>query len=349
MLEASPIRPISQNNFCALVTVTFFACSSALALANEPDSIVNFDVPALAPVHEVFFDGPEFSQEKTIELVLPISTEINLDNRQNIREFRFDVRWNRDVFPIVDYGPKTQTVSDINGLVSVESSKEKKIDFGLNANGSIEPFSTNGNFDATSRNSERTTFQRVPEHEVLVASGTIARGTGAFFRFHPSKTESLEGGRDLVVAFRVPRQWRAGLLQVQCRAAGERRIVGAWKEPLEIGRSFVVPIYLESDDQGRRSATEFVQSEQNLRRSWNGSQTNHQKKSDNFWPHPIFGNPIFKSNVNQNHLPQDWVHRLIQSGEDGYLNKYQQLLSQEVAVDAGKFVQARKNLLQLNR
>ncbi len=332
---------------CAITFVSLLALGSSATNipANEFASPISFDAPALIAVQEVLLEEDLAGIEKTIEVIVPISSEIQLADRQNIREFRFDVSWNREVFPIVDYGPKTKTFSDIEGLVNVESSSDKRGSVGFNLSGAVDPINTSAKLDASSSNSQRESYQRIPNHEVLVASGTVSRGTGAFFRFHPSKIETLEGGRDLIVAFRVPRDWRAGLLQVQCRAVGERRIVGAWKEPLEFGRSFIVPIYLEGDDQGRRSATEFVRSEQTLRKSWTRSRSN--RSGSELWPHPIFGNSPFKSNANS--IPEQWVHLLIQSGDDAYLEKYQRQLPQEVAVDAGKFVQARKNLLQLNR
>ena len=98
--------------------------------------------------------------------------------------------------------------------------------------------------DLSQRTGSKLRYQEVPQHEVLVASGTVQRGTGAFFRFHPSKRETLEGGRDLMVAYRVPVNWRGGLLKIECRANGSRKVIGAWRDPIEESRSFIVPLSL---------------------------------------------------------------------------------------------------------
>jgi hypothetical protein len=309
------------------------------------DDSVEFDVPAFVGVREILplpIYGPELpssfsapSEEKTIELLLPISSVIGASDRGDVKEFRFDVSWVRSVYPILDYGPKTQTVSDVEGLLNIEENRERSSKAGFNftakpleiGNGSLTA-------DVGGRKSERLSFQRIPQHEVLVASGTIDRGTGAFFRFHASKTETLEGSRNLLLAYRVPQSWRNGLLKVECRATGKRR-VGFWDEPIDFGRSFVVPLFIEGDSVGQQMAIDFVRAEQDLRKSWNEFEA-ELKKSRGPFSIKLFGG--------ENKLPKDWPHLLIQSGDDQYLSRYQNFLSKDLAVTAGRFVQARSSL-----
>ena len=315
---------------------------SAIASADEP--VVRFDVPALIAAYEVNHAPTWSSAEKSIEVVVPVSTEIRPNDRKNIHEFRFDISWNRDVYPIVDYGPKTQTVSAIQGLISIDQSNDQNTGFGFSADGSAEVVNADLSFNAKKSSEHHESYKRLPQHEVLVASGTVERGTGAFFRFHPSTQETLEGGRDLVVVFRVPANWRSGLLQVQCRAVGSRRVAGLWSEPVRPGRSFVVPLYLATDESARLSASEFVRAEQQLRRSWLESGEQRLGKTTQGWPQVSFASPFAKS---QPPLPEDWPHLLIQSGNDAWLDQYQARLPQDVAVKAGQFVQARRSLLRL--
>lgn len=326
-------------------TLVVLLVSSSLPalIAGEPK--IEFDAPAFAGVRENLVQPiygpalpttfPVVSNEKTIEILLPISSVIDSRNRGNIEEFRFDVSWVRSVYPIVEFGPKTQTVSDVDGLLTVEENAEKnsKASFNLTAK-PLDLGTGNLTADIGGRNSERLSYHRIPQHEILVASGTIDRGTGAFFRFHASKTETLEGSRNLLLMYRVPESWRNGILKVECRATGKRR-VGFWDEPFESGRSFVVPLFIEGDSVGQQRAIELVRAEQSLRKSWQQFQHQLQKTKSRF---------PFGLAQSQSQLPQDWPHLLIQSGDDEYLSHYQDFLTKDLAVAAGKFVQARSSL-----
>ncbi|MFT7632512.1 MAG: hypothetical protein ACI87E_003564 [Mariniblastus sp.] len=322
-----------------------FVVAGGVLFADDPP--VKFDVPSLVSVHELeFAEGHESARSpnlKIVEVVIPVSTEIGFRDRENIDEFRFDVYWNRNVYPIDNYSPRTQTVSDVEGLIAVEKGTDTSAGVGFNLKGSVEAFSGNAEADLSQRTTTKLRYSEVPQHEVLVASGTIRRGTGAFFRFHPSKRETLEGGRDLIVAFRVPQSWRGGVIKVECRAAGHRKIMGSWREPFEENRAFVLPIYLEGDDQARQAAEAFVRKEQGLRRNWQS----HQKQAR---PQPVglfslTGRPAASGSS----LPSEWVHHLIQSGNDSYLNRYREKIPSNVVDAAEQFVAARKELFAFSR
>lgn len=315
------------------------------SFAQVGDPPVVFDVPALVPASRLPIPEGQLAtgQEQIIEVGIPVSAQIALDSRGDIDEFRFDISWNRNVYPIADYAPKTQTASSIEGTISIDRSRDKN----ASLNASLIPLlgesiSGNAKFDLSNRKNERESFKEIPQHDVLVASGTIHRGTGAFFRFHPSRTETLEGGRELVVAFRVPLSWRGGLLKVECRGHGNRKILGSWKEPISQERAFLVPIYLAGDEAARTAAVEFVRSEQGLKMYWQRhlqSQPEVSVGPFSFLPREPASKPV----------PDYWVHQLIQSGSDEPLNRYQARLPQEVAEAAASFVAARQSLFEFGR
>ncbi len=316
--------------------------------AEEP--AVSFDVPALLSAREIPFDSVHFATttQKTIEVIVPVTSEIVSADQGNIIAFRFDVFWNRHPFPICDYGPKSQTVSDIAGTISVDRSIEKNSTLGLKLSGGFQNTATGtGHAELTNREGTKVQYHEIPQHEVLVAAGTIRRGTGAFFRFHPSRVETLEGGRDLILAFQVPQSWRGGLIQVECTATGSRKVL-AWQEPFEVSQVFIVPIFLDSDDSARLSATQFVRREQQLRQSWQRYQT----ESESAQPQSPFSAVIFsassrKKNTSRS-LPENWVHTLIQTNNTP-LEKYHGQLPADLATAATEFVHARAELLELSR
>ena len=319
--------------------------------ADQPP--VKFDVPALISVSDLETTNnsaghesvePFSANEKTIQAIIPVSSEVRSGDRGNVEEFRFDVFWNRNAYLIADYGPQTQTVSDIEGLVAVEKIHERKRGLGLDLEtGYQDLVSANARGELSSGSSTDTKYNEVPQHDVLIASGTVRRGTGAFFRFHPSRRETLEGGRDLVVEFRVPVSWRGGLLKVECRAQGHRKVIGSWREPFQESRSFVVPIYLDGDDQARQAAMSFAQTEQKLRANWGQYVKEDQRKQSA----KLLG--IFNSSSGSASLPEQWMHYLIQSGNDVYLTRYRSQLPSSIAKAAQEFVSARQGLLKLSR
>jgi len=309
-------------------------CSVFSVQLSHAQTNVEFDVPAIVAAREVA--PSSFVDDKLIEVVLPISTAITSKYRGNIEEFRFDVSWNRSVYGICDYGPKTQTASAIEGLKTVEKNLSRHASMNLSFKSKpLELLSANLGSSIDGSNSSRESFQEIPQHEVLVASGTIDRGTGAFFRFHQSRTNTLEGSRDLLLKYRVPKDWQNGILKVECSGFGKRPVAGGlWDEPIETGRAFVVPVYLEKNSSAQNLAIDFAKAEQDLRKAWFGFE-NRMKKA----------NPLMfaVSRINSQ-LPEKWPHLLIQSGDDRYLSEFEGFLTQEVAVSAGKFVQARNSL-----
>lgn len=338
--------------FLLLIAVTGTSCVFTEAIyADEPP--IKFDVPALVAVGELETASSangrlsvrrDSTNEKTIRVVIPVSSEVRNSDRGNVEEFRFDVFWNRNAYPIAGYGPQTKTVSDIDGLISVEKVQERNKGLGLDLETGYQDLVLgNAKAEISKKNGTKIKYNEVPQHDVLIASGTVRRGTGAFFRFHPSKRETLEGGRDLIVEYRVPLSWRGGVLKVECRAQGHRKIIGSWRESFKESRSFVVPIYLDGDDEARQAAMSFAQTEQKLRANWGRHVNRDQRKQ----PQSLL--EIFNSSSNSANLPDQWMHYLIQSGNDVYLTRYRSRLPDSIAMAAEDFVAARQGLLKLSR
>ena len=256
-------RPVQTFS---LIVFLFSHASSASSVAADADAAVRFDVPALSEA--VLVSDSQFQDDElmAIRLSVPVTSEIASADRGHISEFRYDIQWEQARYPLIEFGPRTRTTSIVEGTIQVKKQAERKLKLGLALNG-IDPPGLAGtaNVEAGVSNSESNQYQEIPQQDILVASGTTDRGTGVFFRFHRSRQETLEGSRTLNVSFRVPREWKAGLLQVKCRASGERKIAGIWKEPIEIVRSFTLPVYLADRAEARARAVEYVRAETGFR------------------------------------------------------------------------------------
>lgn len=305
------------------------------------DAAIEFDVPAMLPVVELI---APVTDDKIIEIVIPVTAEIRPRDRDYVDEFRFDVSWNRHTFPVEDYGPKSQMVSSISGNITVDASDDFTAGVGLIGNSDKLEFATvTGNANVSKHSSQRKSYQEIPQHHPLIASGTINRGTGAFFRFHCSRTETLEGGRDVVIAYRVTRDWRGGVLKVRCTALGQRKILGAIPDDFEVGKVFMVPVYLEGDGDARGLAKDVVVAEQSLRENWSRySRARHPTGSAVL----LAGfNPFIQPSA----ISEQWVHELIQGSDDRALREIEGPLPKSTAALAEEFVSCRKRLMELSR
>ena len=333
--------PVMRLKQCLFVLLAILPTS----FAHAGDAAIEFDVPAMLPVVEVIAAGvPPVTNYKIIEIVIPVTAEIRPRDRDHVDEFRLDVSWSRHAFPVADYGPKSQMVSHIAGNITVDSTDDSTAGVGLTGSSEKLEFATiTGNANLSNHTSQRKSYQEIPQHRPVIASGTINRGTGAFFRFHCSRTETLEGGRDVVVAYRVSRDWRGGVLKVQCRALGQRKIFGAIPDDIDVGKAFMVPVYLEGDSDARVLATDFVTAEQSLRRNWLRHSHSRTKTGSDIL---LAGfNPFAQTPA----LGDQWLHELIQSGDDRVLREINGQLPKSTSALAAEFVSRRARLMELCR
>ena len=248
----------------------------------------------------------------------------------------------------MDYGPKSQTVSHIDGPISVDRSDNTSVGIGLNGQSDKLEFATlTGNADLSKGSSDRKSYKEIPQRYPVIASGTIKRGTGAFFRFHRSRTETLEGGREVVVAFRVGRDWRGGLLKVDCRALGQRKMLGAISQEIDQNKTFMMPVYIEGDVSANGLANEFVDAEQTLRRHWHHRSKAQSKSGSELL---LAGFNPFAFSTSKSSADSDlWMQQLIHSGDHRILRGLENDLAKSTVAVAGKFVRSRENLLDLSR
>ena len=295
---------------------------------------ISFDCPAIANARTIY----STQSSKVIEIPLAFSTSCN-ESRLDLNKVRADVCWNRMAYPLTDYSPRTVLQSDVDGTISIEERSESN----LSLNGSISGgyLASNLNGDASRKKSSSKKYSRIPQHDLVVSSGPIRRATGAFFEFRPSRTESLEGGRNLVVAFEVPVSWRAGILQITCRANGTRKRMGIFNDGINIERIFIVPVHLKGDDQAFRAATAMARSEQRLRTQWQRVKIgSHNERQAFLTSLAASGRQAYSDH---------WMHHLIQSGSDSALRQVERQLPDGIVAEANQFDRARNKLLAMSQ
>jgi hypothetical protein len=318
------------------------------AISFGQSGTAKFDVPAMLEAHPIINDcvlPSDDPYEQLIEIVIPVSCWVEPQYRETLNEFRFDVFWQRSVYPMVEYAPKTLMQSPVSGLIAVEKREDQNVKLG---GGTVVPtpsVTLNANAETNSHSGTTRRFEEVPEHEMLVASGSINRGTGAFFRFHSSKQYSLEGGREISLIYRVPKNWRGGVLRIDCLAQGTLKKFGGATEMISAQMTFVAPIYLQGDHTARQVAVRYVQSEQALRTAWHSYQTHK--------PQPTLIEQMqtaFKKNAETESLPNNWVVVAIQSASDQELQQAQkQKFPTQLRTAVSQFADARKMLTAISQ
>ena len=326
------IRAVSYAIF-AIVPTTFVLVFLCGGLFGQ----LRYDCPSQVPAVTV----ESGATHKIVEMLIPVSIAIE-DRSLDVKDVKVQVRWNRNAFPVVEFAPRTLLQSSYDGAISIEKKSETNYGIGVDVGSDYLEFLTPSlNANVGKKDSETQRFSKLPPQELLVSSGTTDRGTGVYFDFKQSQANTLEGSRDLIVAFEVPVTWRGGVLQTTFTSTGKQKKFGSLKSDFKFARVFVLPTYLKGDDQARQFSYEFVNSEMQLRKDWRRYESSIASSSNQF-------NRWFGTGQ-KNRLPDLWVHHLIQSGSDVAIEKYKSRLPKGIAFSAEEFVDARNNLLALGR
>lgn len=305
-----------------------------------------FDVPAMIEAHLIvdeYLIDPEDPYEQLIEVVVPVSCWVDQRYRDNIDEFRFDIYWHRGQYPIADYSPRTLLQSPLNGTIAIEKRDDQTLRVGGDAIVPTPVTSVGTRLEKSAVSGQITRFEEIPKHDLLVASGSVNRGTGVFFRFHSAKQFSLEGGRELSLVYRVPKSWRGGILRVDCLGLGKIKRFGGYSEDLRSNVSFIVPTYLKGDRQAQQASIAYVQQEQTLRQNW--------AQYVAAIPAPTIKESLQRSfsrkTIAEEELPKDWALQIIHSGSDSELDDSTNRLPRDLQETVKQFAIARRQVIAM--
>jgi len=266
---------VNRNHF-AIASISCWiwivvVCASANKLqANELQTSdrVQFDAPALAAAHVV---KPEVAQEylatgRCVRIKLPVS----VFQRSNLADGQLQYIVIRVVSPyhtmrVVDFSPRTQTYTTVEGHVAVRTSLEDKNQLGAKA--AFPPTSAGQlSVDASNQQAIRQeeSFNRLPETKLLSSSGTLMRGSGAFFKFLAGPHAVLEGSREVAILAEVSPAWRGDLLHVSVQALGTS--AGQHASPVQLGyEQMWTAVHLAGDVHAASAARRYVSTERSLR------------------------------------------------------------------------------------
>ncbi len=221
---------------------------------------VEFDVSytvacAEVPPCESSVAGPD---QKVIEAKLQISTRLASGSEPDVEEISITIWSPQRRLRVVDFSPRSQLASDIEGAIDVVKKGEEETSIEGSLEAEFSPLSTvslNPAAGASKSRSEhlQQTYRRQPPKKVVLTAGMVHREHGVFFKLRPSSQETLEGQREFSCRFLVPKNWRGDYLLVDCRAVARERSV---LRPANAcgSRSTLVGLHMREDIEAREQA-----------------------------------------------------------------------------------------------
>lgn len=248
--------------------------------------------------------------ERLIEVPLSVSVLVPPDAGGELAELLVRVESPDRTAVVVDYTPRTSLDSDIAGTMRVERREEssKSLDFHAKSTYNLL-VDAEVKGSSRSRSNTDTHYEKQPPLELCVASGTVNRGFGAYFKWKPTNRTTLEGSRDMLLVLRVPDGWRGDYLTIRCEAYGREpaMLVGHSETQKWVRKSFLVALYEEGDVAARADAIRLLRAEARLREQVQVDRKQVQRS--------FAGNPLTELSgllgVRDSTSPEAWWEQLV--------------------------------------
>lgn len=203
-----------------------FAQQAAVATASDPK--VAFDVSYVVACRDI--TPEEFAVahpgRRLIEAHVQVSVRLLEGREEGLHEIVVEITSPERRLHVVDFAPKTEVTSEIEGTFQIVETKEEanSLEASLGGNVALEYGLAKGQAAPragaahTSRQLATETYHRLPPKQLLLAAGTMNRQHGVFFKLKPSSQASLEGVHEFRCHYLVPDTWRGDWIEVACRA-----------------------------------------------------------------------------------------------------------------------------------
>jgi len=230
------------------------------ATARAEPPIVGFDVSYSVECREA--TPIEFAeanpQSKIVEARFQVSSLLRRGTEKDIKELMYVIWSPEKRLRVLDFEPQTQVGSEVTDSIEVVETEEDMTSLNGSATVRIDPLA--GIHVAPSAGASKMKkqhleqrYSKLPPKHLLLASGTTHREHGVFFKLKPSSQTSLEGQREFVCLFVVPKGWRGDYAYVDCTATPRNRT--PWTKPEQYGsRRVLVGLYLQGDAEAREAA-----------------------------------------------------------------------------------------------
>lgn len=328
------------------------ASAVALAFANASWAVqpsVQFDVSHLIECHDVTTEdfASSHPHEKLVEARFQVSSLLREGDEQQIIHFLYRIENPHQSVRVVDYLPRTTLSSGVVGHVGIEKTRERNHSIGIGLTGNYDHYAkADATASTAAKNSSNVRYELLPPKELLAASGTMGRGTGAYFKLKPSPQTSLEGAKDFGLVMRVPENWRGDLVRIHCQAVGVYSgVVPALDDrPGSCGEAqFTVALYVADDPEARELAVSLVQAEHELKTLAYRRRDELRRRSYPSAAH-LIGRAL---SIVDPKIPTGWVSQQVATVETA-VPAYERHLPEKVRAAVRNYREAKSALFQLN-
>ena len=210
-----------------LVLPVFVLCGlMSVGNGHAAETRVAFDIPSKVECRDV---TPEKCAKahptmKVIEAKFRISASYVDGTEASTVDFVYMISSPEMRLKVLDFLPNTTLESSTaEDRIEVTDSTESSDATTGDARVAYSILSLSGSKNSTSKKTESNHYQKVAPKNLVLASGTVNRGHGVFYKLRPSNGTSLEGSKEFVLLCIVPKTWRGDWCTVVCSARANKK------------------------------------------------------------------------------------------------------------------------------
>lgn len=238
-----------------------------LALFNRPATAaettrVLFDIPDKIECRDVTPETCAAAHPtlKVIEAKFRVSASFVEGSEAHVVDFDYLITSPDMRLKIHDYLPNTTLESAYaDDRIEVADMSETTEATSEEARVAYKVLSLGGAKNQSAKKSEQNHYQRIAAKSLVLASGTLNRGHGAFFKLRPSKGASLEGAKEFSVLAIVPKEWRGDWCTFICAARVNKKSIASTSVALAGIEHAHVGMYLCGDHEASELSSTLCQ------------------------------------------------------------------------------------------
>lgn len=338
-MKSSAARALAALLTMRAIILSLAVSVMPLVVTGAETPSVQFDTGYMVPCYDVTPDNPDhlMAEERWVEARFRVSALVSDGALSDRAQYMYQFVSPLGSVNIIDYAPKTELATALAGNVGIEKKKEASKSLGINLSGSFDHLvQGSGGADLGVKDTSQVRYELKPRKEVLLASGTINRGTGAYFKLRSSADTSLEGDREFTMTLRVPALWRGDIMYVKCEAQEPHR-----GQVVSRGSAhFVVALHLLDDDEVRQAAEDLVYAEALLRREVAKKAGDIKRRSLPTVAHRVGA----MLDLYDPRIPDEWLERLIYGPTNLGRHAFVEHLPDDIQTLANDYMHAKRKM-----
>jgi hypothetical protein len=235
------------------------ACGLMARNCSATDTKVIFDIPSKVECVEVRCEkcAAAHPTMKVIEARFRISASFVEGRELSTEDFVYLISSPDMRLKVLDFLPNT-TLESLTAEDRIEVTDSTEISDVASGEARVgySVLSLSGTKNLSNKKTESNHYQKVAHKNLVLASGTINRGHGVFYKLRPSNEGSLEGAKEFVLLCIVPKTWRGDWCTVICSARTNKKTSTTASAGIEQAH---VGLYLSGDRAASQLSDDLTQ------------------------------------------------------------------------------------------